>query len=137
VNPSDVKNVEGQMERTVLPRVPGRDFSGASRPEVWGTGFTLDGSHAELIAIPGPALSRKPSRAAKGEDVVIVGVSGGVGGAVAQLARALDAAHVIGIDRRRRAEGSPAASRIDAYEAADRDGEASVRMRLIGGGRRT
>jgi NADPH:quinone reductase-like Zn-dependent oxidoreductase len=53
VNPSDVKNVEGQMERTVLPRVPGRDFSGASRPEVWGTGFTLDGSHAELIAIPG------------------------------------------------------------------------------------
>ena len=118
----------------MLPRVPGRDFSGASRPEVWCTGFTLDGSHAELIAIPGPALSRKPSRAAKGEDVVIVGVSGGVGGA---LARALDAAHVIGIDRRRRAEGSPAASRIDAYEAADRDGEASVRMRLIGGGRRT
>ena len=118
----------------MLPRVPGRDFSGASRPEVGGTGFTLDGSHAELIAIPGPALSRKPSRAAKGEDVVIVGVSGGVGGA---LARALDAAHVIGIDRRRRAEGSPAASRIDAYEAADRDGEASVRMRLIRGGRRT
>jgi hypothetical protein len=28
VNPSDVKNVEGQMEGTVLPRVPGRDFSG-------------------------------------------------------------------------------------------------------------
>ena len=27
VNPSDVKNVEGQMEGTVLPRVPGRDFS--------------------------------------------------------------------------------------------------------------
>jgi NADPH:quinone reductase len=62
VNPSDVKNVEGQMERTVLPHVPGRDFSGASRPEVWGTGFTLDGSHAELIAIPGAALWRKPSR---------------------------------------------------------------------------
>jgi NADPH2:quinone reductase len=62
VNPSDVKNVEGQMERTVLPRVPGRDFSGASRPEVWGTGFTLDGSHAELIGIPGAALWRKPSR---------------------------------------------------------------------------
>jgi len=74
VNPSDVKNVEGQMEGTVLPRVPGRDFSGiveAGPPdwigaEVWGTGgdagFTLDGSHAELIAIPEAALARKPSR---------------------------------------------------------------------------
>ena len=98
VNPSDVKNVEGQMEGTVLPRVPGRDFSGVVR----------DSRHI-----------------------------GRGGGAVAQLARALGAAHVIGIDRRRPAEGSPAASRIDAYEAADRDGEASVRMRLIGGGRRT
>ncbi|MGW4750596.1 alcohol dehydrogenase catalytic domain-containing protein [Streptomyces sp. NPDC004290] len=28
VNPSDLKNVAGQMEGTVLPRVPGRDFSG-------------------------------------------------------------------------------------------------------------
>jgi NADPH2:quinone reductase len=28
VNPSDVKNVAGQMEHTTLPRVPGRDFSG-------------------------------------------------------------------------------------------------------------
>jgi NADPH:quinone reductase len=28
VNPSDVNNVAGQMEGTVLPRVPGRDFSG-------------------------------------------------------------------------------------------------------------
>jgi NADPH:quinone reductase len=28
VNPSDAKNVEGQMMGTVLPRVPGRDFSG-------------------------------------------------------------------------------------------------------------
>jgi hypothetical protein len=74
VNPSDVKNVEGQMEGTVLPRVPGRDFSGvveAGPPdwigaEVWGTGgdagFILDGSHAEAIAIPEAALARKPSR---------------------------------------------------------------------------
>jgi NADPH:quinone reductase-like Zn-dependent oxidoreductase len=28
VNPSDVENVEGRLEGTVLPRVPGRDFSG-------------------------------------------------------------------------------------------------------------
>ncbi|HEX3413036.1 MAG TPA: zinc-binding alcohol dehydrogenase family protein [Stellaceae bacterium] len=73
VNPSDVKNVEGEMQGTVLPRVPGRDFSGvveAGPPdwigaEVWGTGgdagFTLDGSHAEAIAIPEAALARKPA----------------------------------------------------------------------------
>jgi hypothetical protein len=28
VNPSDVKNVAGVMEGTVLPRIPGRDFAG-------------------------------------------------------------------------------------------------------------
>ncbi|MGW5251253.1 alcohol dehydrogenase catalytic domain-containing protein [Streptomyces sp. NPDC004129] len=28
VNPSDLKNVAGQMEGTVLPRIPGRDFAG-------------------------------------------------------------------------------------------------------------
>jgi NADPH:quinone reductase-like Zn-dependent oxidoreductase len=92
----------------------------------------LDGSHAELIAIPEAALSRKPSRLdhaqaasvgvtfvvgwlgladyaalQKGEDVAIVGVSGGVGGAAAQLARALGATRVIGIDRHRLPETRP------------------------------
>lgn len=46
VNPSDVKNVAGQMDWTVLPRTPGRDFAGvvvSGPPEwegvaVWGTG---------------------------------------------------------------------------------------------------
>jgi NADPH:quinone reductase-like Zn-dependent oxidoreductase len=28
INPSDVKNVEGKMEHTTLPRVPGRDCAG-------------------------------------------------------------------------------------------------------------
>ena len=53
VNPSDVKNVAGHFQQTVLPRIPGRDFSGrvVDGPagwigaEVWGTGgaigFTL------------------------------------------------------------------------------------------------
>jgi NADPH:quinone reductase-like Zn-dependent oxidoreductase len=128
VNPSDVKNVAGQIEGTVLPRVPGRDFSGLVEAgpsewvgrEVWGTGgdlgFTRDGSHAGLIAVPESALARRlaaldHAQAAsvgvpfvvgwmgladyaglqKGEDVAIVGVCGGVGGAVAQLARALGA----------------------------------------------
>jgi NADPH2:quinone reductase len=37
VNPSDVKNVAGGMEGTVLPRVPGRDFAAVvvSGPAEW------------------------------------------------------------------------------------------------------
>ena len=74
VNPSDVKNVAGLMDWTVLPRTPGRDFAGvvvSGPPEwqgavVWGTGgdtgFTRDGSHAEFISIPVDALVRKPER---------------------------------------------------------------------------
>ena len=74
VNPSDVKNVAGQMDWTVLPRTPGRDFAGVvvSGPaewggaKVWGTGgdvgFTRDGSHAELMKVPVEALARKPEK---------------------------------------------------------------------------
>jgi NADPH2:quinone reductase len=73
VNPSDVKNVAGHFAHTVLPRTPGRDFSGVVvegpaawlGAEVWGTGgdigFTRDGSHAQFLKIPVGALSRKPS----------------------------------------------------------------------------
>jgi NADPH2:quinone reductase len=75
INPSDVKNVAWAMSQTTLPRVPGRDFAGVVEAgpaewigaEVWGTGgdtgFTRDGTHAELIAVPLRACveSRKPS----------------------------------------------------------------------------
>src|SRR5580704_6373150 len=76
VNPSDVKNVAGQMEGTVLPRVPGRDFSGVVEhgprewlgAAVWGTGgeigFSEDGTHAERVALPVAALIRKPDNLA-------------------------------------------------------------------------
>ena len=72
INPSDVKNVAGAMRQTTLPRIPGRDFAGvveAGPPgwigtEGWGTGgdigFTRDGTHAELIAVPVAGLRRKP-----------------------------------------------------------------------------
>jgi len=72
VNPSDVKNVQGLMEQTTLPRTPGRDFAGVVEAgpadwigaEVWGTGgdsgFTRDGSHAEYILVPAAILRRKP-----------------------------------------------------------------------------
>jgi NADPH:quinone reductase len=156
VNPSDLANVAGHMPGTVLPCVPGRDFAGvvAEGPpdwvgaEVWGTGggdigITRDGSHAELLAIPAAALTRKPGRLsfeeasavgvnfvtawhgvvdaahlASGENIAVFGVSGGVGGAVAQIARSLGA-HVIGIDRNRPAGNTPAASVIEEFISAD------------------
>ena len=70
INPSDVKNVQGFMHQTTLPRTPGRDFAGtviAGQPdligkEVWGTGgdlgFTRDGSHADHLIIPAAAILR-------------------------------------------------------------------------------
>lgn len=73
INPSDVKNVQGHMAGTTLPRIPGRDFAGVvvrgpsamEGREVWGTGgdigFTRDGSHAEYMVIPAAALIDKPA----------------------------------------------------------------------------
>jgi NADPH2:quinone reductase len=73
INPSDAKNVEGKMEGTTLPRIPGRDFAGVvvdgpqnlRGMEIWGTGgnvgFTRDGSHAEFIVIPAEAAVPKPA----------------------------------------------------------------------------
>jgi NADPH:quinone reductase len=72
INPSDVKNVQGKMLGTTLPRTPGRDFAGVvvEGPaelvgrEVWGSGgdigFTRDGSHAEFVTIPAAAAAAKP-----------------------------------------------------------------------------
>jgi NADPH:quinone reductase len=86
INPSDVKNVQGKIAITRLPRIPGRDFSGivVDGPpnligrEVWGsggdTGFTRDGSHAEFLVIPAAAVSRKP-RNLSFEEASCVGVT--------------------------------------------------------------
>jgi NADPH:quinone reductase len=134
INPSDVKNVAGAMKQTTLPRIPGRDYAGvveAGPPEwigaaVWGTGgdtgFTRNGTHAELIAVPVASLRRKPDslsfdQAASvgvnylaawcgieaaglktGETILLIGAGGGVGGAAAQIARRRGA-RVIGADR--------------------------------------
>lgn len=73
INPSDVKNVEGVMHGTTLPRIPGRDFAGVIvkgppelvGKEVWGTGgdigFTRDGTHAQFILLPRDAAAPKPA----------------------------------------------------------------------------
>jgi NADPH:quinone reductase len=170
VNPSDVKNVAGAMEGTVLPRTPGRDFAGvviSGPPEwhgvaVWGTGgdvgFTRDGSHAQLISVPVEALVRKPerlsfdeastvgvnfvvawygaveaARLAAGETIAIFGVSGGVGGAVAQIARSLGAT-VIGIDRRQPGPDAPAAAVIDHFITSAAAADIGVQIKQLTGG---
>jgi NADPH:quinone reductase len=171
VNPSDVKNVAGAMDWTVLPRTPGRDFAGvviAGPSEwegvaVWGTGgdtgFNRDGSHAELISVPVAALVRKPERLsfgeastvgvnfvvawyglveiahlAAGEAVAIFGVSGGVGGAVAQIAHAFGA-NVIGVGRHRPGPETPAASVIDHFLTFDPAVDVAAAIKRLTGGK--
>lgn len=171
VNPSDVKNVAGEMQGTVLPRVPGRDFAGVvvdgppswRGAPVWGTGgdtgFTRDGSHAELMSLPVDALVRKPDRLSFAEasavgvnfviawlgavetarldasdTVAIFGVTGGVGGAVAQVAKSFGA-RVIGVDRREPGPGTPAANCIDAFVPFDPDANIADDLRALTGGR--
>jgi NADPH:quinone reductase len=171
VNPSDVKNVAGAMDWTALPRTPGRDFAGvvvSGPPEwegmpVWGTGgdtgFTRDGSHAELMSVPVSALARKPERLsfdeastvgvnfvvawygavetaqlAAGETVAVFGVSGGVGSAVAQIAHALGA-NVIGIDRRTPEPQTPAAEVIDDFITLDPGADVGAAIKKLTDGR--
>jgi len=73
INPSDLKNVQGQMRMTTVPRIPGRDFAGVvvegpaelSGKAVFGSGgdlgFRRDGSHAEFLAVPTVAVTSLPS----------------------------------------------------------------------------
>ena len=149
ISPSDVKNVEGKMEHTTLPRVPERDYAGTViqgaaeliGAQAWGTGgeigYSIDGSHAELIAVPVVSLLRKPrtlsleqsaaigvtylaawlglveyARLAAGETLLVIGANGGVGGAAAQIGKWRDA-RVIGVARRPLLPDAPAARAID------------------------
>src|ERR1700693_6378557 len=72
INPSYVKNVQGKMHETTVPRIPGRDFAGVvvggsdglSGQSVFGSGgnlgFGRDGSHAEFVAVPASAVLPMP-----------------------------------------------------------------------------
>ena len=169
INPSDVKNVAGAMKQTTLPRTPGRDFAGvveAGPPEwvgaaVWGTGgdtgFTRDGTHAEMIAVPVASLRRKPDtlsfdQAASvgvnyiaawcgleaaglkaGETVLLIGAGGGVGGAAAQIARRLNA-RVIGADRHAPHPDAPINGIAEKLILGARDLPAEVRAATGGKG---
>lgn len=136
INPSDVKNVLGKMHETSVPRIPGRDFAGVVLEgssewvdrKVFGSGgnlgFGRDGTHAEFVAVPVPALNPLPRNltfeqaaamgvayltawsavvsAAKiraGETILITGTTGAVGSAAAKISRKLGA-KVIGTVRK-------------------------------------
>src|ERR1700731_2570124 len=72
INPSDVKNVQGKMHETTVPRIPGRDFAGTivKGPDDrlgkwvfgWGgnLGFGRDGSHGHCLAVPATAVLPLP-----------------------------------------------------------------------------
>jgi len=139
------------------------DWVGA---EVWGTGgdigSSLDGSHAELIVLPVSALARKPAtldfaqaatvgvnfvvgwlgavetaELAAGETIAVFGVSGGVGTAVAQIARAIGAQRIVGVAPHAPAAGAPVAECIDEFVPFDADTDVPAEIRRITGGRGT
>src|SRR6204780_5090905 len=151
ITPSDVKNVEGKMEGTSLPRVPGRDYAGTVvegptqwiGAEVWGTGgeigYSINGSHAELIAVPVASLRRKPrtlsleqaaaagvtylaawlglieyAQIGAGETLLVIGANGGVGSAAAQIGK-WKGARVIGTDIGPLAQAASAARAFDEF----------------------
>jgi NADPH:quinone reductase len=151
INPSDVKNVEGKMEHTSLPRVTGRDYAGVVvegpvdwiGKKVWGTGgeigYSVDGSHAELIAVPISSLREKPfalsfeQAATVGvpyltawlglseyahlkaeESLLVIGANGGVGSAAVQIGKYLGA-RVIGADRSPLERGGPVDQAVDDF----------------------
>jgi len=78
INPSDVASVQGKFPGSILPRIVGRDFvrtvvEGAAEligTEVWGMGGDLgisrDGTHAEYVAIPRQAVSRRAEESLAG-----------------------------------------------------------------------
>jgi NADPH:quinone reductase len=130
--------------------------------EVWGTGdagYRRDGSHAERILVPISSLRRKPTtlshaQAASvgvtfmaawlgvvsyaqlkaGETLVVIGASGGVGGAAVQIGHALGA-RVIGVDRQQPLPDSPAARMAEAVLTPEtKDAAAIIRDVTAGRG---
>jgi len=171
VTRSDVLSVIGLMPMTVFPRVPGRDFAGhvVEGPaelvgaRVWGAGgrelgFTRDGSHAQVMAVPVDAVVPLPAafsfdeaaasasayftaheaiaRAGvigEGSSVLVTGAVGAVGTAAFSLARQRGAC-VIGAVRGPDEVKLAKALGFDAVADTERDDLAAV-ARVATGGR--
>jgi NADPH:quinone reductase len=130
--------------------------------KVWGTGgdvgFTRDGTHAQRIAVPVEALSRMPASLSfpeaasvgvnflvawqglieaaaivAGETLLTIGAGGGVGGAVAQIARHVGA-RVIGADRAPPPAGSAILDIADVLLTEETDLQSAVRQANDGRG---
>jgi NADPH:quinone reductase len=128
--------------------------------EVWGTGgdigFTRDGSHAAYLNVPVAALSRKPAKLSfeqagavgvnyisawigldyaqirEGETLLVIGASGGVGGAACGIARG-KGAKVIAACRGQAPADAPARHATDNFiDLNDPDFAASI-ARATGG----
>jgi NADPH:quinone reductase len=169
INPSDVMNVGGRMKHTTLPRVPGRDYAGTvvdgpaewTGAEVWGTGgeigYSVNGSHAELIGVPIASLRRKPKALSfeqaaaigvtylaawlgvieyaqlnAGETLLVIGAGGGAGSAAAQIGK-WRGARVIGVDRHELPSESPAAAALDDFFSLEGKALDEVIRRATGG----
>jgi NADPH2:quinone reductase len=131
--------------------------------EVFGTGgdlgFTIDGSHAESLVVPVSALTPKPAHLSAaeagsvgvtsvvawqglveyaalqpGEIVAVIGVGGGVGTAVAQLARWRGASLIVGVDVLAPTPDSPAEKAIDRFVPSDEHFTDAVRQAAGGSG---
>ncbi len=123
--------------------------------EVWGTGgdvgFTRDGTHAEFIVVPVASLRRKPARLSfdqaasvgvnflaawcglieaadlqPSDTLVLIGASGGVGSAAAQIAARVGA-RVIGVERNEPHPDAPIRSVADQIVIGTRDLPRAVR----------
>ena len=129
--------------------------------EVWGTGgdigFTRDGSHAAYLRVPVAALSRKPANLSfveagavgvnyvtawigledaglrPGETLLVIGATGGVGGAACGIGRARGA-RVIAACRGRPPADSPARHAGAEFIDLDAD-ELAPRLAALTGGR--
>lgn len=129
--------------------------------EVWGTGgdvgFTRDGSHAEYLRLPVGALSRKPASLsfeqagavgvnyvtawigldyaglAKGETLLVIGATGGVGGAASVIA-AGKGARVLAACRGTASADSPARRATEEFIDLEA-GNLAARVAEMTGGR--
>src|SRR5579871_523977 len=86
INPSDLINIRGGFDHTVLPRIVGRDFAGrvVEGPahllgrDVFGSGggelgFTHDGTHAEFVVLDENAITLRPPSLSP-EEAAIAGI---------------------------------------------------------------
>lgn len=168
INPSDVANIRGLFPDTRLPRVVGRDFAGQivegpahlMGTKVWGSGgdigFSRDGSHAELIALPAAAAPPRPAnlsaeqaavvgvpfstayvalekaRLAPGEWVLVSGAAGAVGSAALELVKAMGG-RTIALVRDKTQTPTLDMSKVEAVATSEPDNIAEVVKAATGG----